>query len=53
MPTPIAMLCAWCGAEMRKGPLVRERASHGICNACFEKFRSDSQRAQQEPDPPR
>lgn len=50
--TSIAMLCAWCGALMREGPLVDQGASHGICAECLE-FRREAPPAPEEPRRPR
>jgi hypothetical protein len=41
MPSPIVLLCAWCGDTIRDGPQPANGASHGICGACLKRLLAD------------
>jgi hypothetical protein len=44
----VALLCAWCGTQMREGPRQPALVSHGICAACLERLLSEPPPAEEE-----
>lgn len=48
-PAPLRMVCCWCRAVTREGPL--ERTSGGICGPCCERLLAEFRAEHPQPDP--